>query len=453
MPFPKLPVRVRQYWRLLAACVAFVVALTVAFGTVRVHPYVTSAGDQTADDTAEDLRGLRDLFDASVAHSIRLTYKPDDYQRMLATFSSEGDKDYIEADLVLDGTVIPSVGIRLKGNSTLRGFGRGSLDSSRAETMPWLISFDEFVPGRRYQGLRDIAVRVAGMNGGSTVMNEALALDVLARAGEPAERYAYAGFVVNDSPATARLIVETPDKPLADRMDGKGVLYKALSTGQFADQGDDPVAYRDDFKQITKKGSQDLQPVIDLIRWVSSASDADFADDLDEHVDVASFARYAAAQNLLLNFDDMAGPGKNYYLWYDLGSHKFSVIGWDYNLTFSGNASQDPHETSSRFGGGGFGGFGGGGFGGRGGPGGENPLKQRFLSSKAFNTAYDEAYRSLYQRIYASGQALNSVNTIVKVLSTVDGSDPAAIAGDAEQLQSQIRERTAYLSTNAVVTG
>lgn len=450
MAFPKMkrhvPVRVRQYWKLLVACGAFVVALTVAFSTVRVHPYVTSASDQSADDASEDLQGLRDVFDASVAHSIKLTYKPDDYQRMLATFSSAGNKDYLEADLVVDGTAIPSVGIRLKGNSTLRGFGRTSLDSSRAETMPWLIRFDKFVPGRRYQGLREIAVRVAGMNGGSTVMNEAVTLDVLARAGEPAERYSYASFVVNDRPATARLIVETPDKPLAARMAGKGVLYKALSSGQFTDQGDDPVDYEDDFEQITRKGSQDLQPVIDLVRWVSSAGDSSFAADLDEHVDVPSFARYAAAQNLLLNFDDMAGPGKNYYLWYDLGTRKFSVIGWDYNLTFSGNASQDPHETSSRFGGGGPPGRGGG-------FGQSNPLKQRFLSGKSFTEAYDEAYRSLYRKIFASGQAMTSVDNVVKVLSTVKGSDPDAVAADAEQLRSEIRQRTAYLSTNAVATG
>ncbi|WP_223884105.1 VTC domain-containing protein [Micromonospora craniellae] len=80
-------------------------------------------------------------------------------------------------------------------------------------------------------------------------------------------------------------------------------------------------------------------------------SDTEFDEQLADRVDVESFARYVAWQNLLLNFDDMSGPGRNYYLWYDLTSKKFTVVGWDYNLTFSGDAGQGPHEQG-RLGGG-----------------------------------------------------------------------------------------------------
>ena len=185
------------------------------------------------------------------------------------------------------------------------------MKAEEPETLPWLIRFDEFVEGRRYQGHREIAVRVAGMGGGSTVLNEALSLNLLAAAGEVAQRYAYSSFRVNNRPTVARLVVEHPDEHFADDMQGSGVLYKSLATGQFTDQGDDPTDYADDFKQITKKGSQDLQPVIDLIKWVNASSDAEFDKHLGDHVDLASFARYTAAQNLLLNFDDKAGPGRN----------------------------------------------------------------------------------------------------------------------------------------------
>ncbi len=40
---------------------------------------------------------------------------------MLAEYFNSGEKAYVEADLVVDGTTIPSVGVRLKGNSTLSG--------------------------------------------------------------------------------------------------------------------------------------------------------------------------------------------------------------------------------------------------------------------------------------------------------------------------------------------
>ncbi|QDY10540.1 spore coat protein CotH [Micromonospora sp. HM134] len=569
----RLPVRVRQNWKLLTTCVAFLAVLTLVLGTERIRPYVTSTGDSGGDVVSVDVAGTVDLFDPGRAHEISLTFRDADYERMLDGYWKEGEKGYVEADLTVDGTTIPSVGIRLKGNSTLgqlswkgetRGFGgreggggprpdggfpggppegfpgglpeggppagaapggqqqpgggqqpgglpggqqqggqqpgggqfpggmtRMALKAEEPETLPWLISFDEFVDGRRYQGHREVAVRVGGMGGGSTVLNEALSLSLLDATGEPAQRYAYSSFSVNDRPTTARLLVEHPDEHFADQMDGTGVLYKSLASGSFTDQGDDPTEYADDFKQITMKGSQDLQPVMNLIRWVNSASDEEFAAHLADRVDVASFARYVALQNLLLNFDDMAGPGKNYYLWYDLGTKKFSVISWDHNLTFSGNASQGPHDS--------------GGLGmGRGGPGaagadgaapgqaapggtGQQPgqpglpagqagqpagpgargaadgggprggmmtghkLKERFLADDAFKETYEDAYRELYQQVYGSGKAAESLTAISTTLKGVEGVDAAAVDSDAARLRTLIGQRTESLAKHEVI--
>ena len=506
----RIPVRIRHYWKLLALCAAFLVACAVVFSTVRVAPLVTSASDAGGDQVTQDIAGTTDLFDATRAHQITLTFRDADYQRLLDEFWQEGEKEFLEADITIDGTRVDSVGIRLKGNSTLAGltrngqsrpggftgggprgqqqpqrdggrfpgggfpgggfpgggFGRASLKAEEPETLPWLVRFDEFVDGRRYQGHRELAVRVAGMGGGSTVLNEAVSLNVLAAAGQTAQRYAYTSFTVNDRPTTARLLVEHPDEDFAGTLGGSGVLYKSLAGSQFTDQGDDPTSYADDFKQITKKGSQDLQPVIDLIRWVDSAGDADFDRHLADHVDVQAFARYVAAQNLLLNFDDMAGPGRNYYLWYDLKTKRFSVVGWDYNLSFSGVATTGPHDSTA-MGGGRFGGNGGamppagmqppggmqpGGAGGRGGFGGHK-LKERFLASAAFTTVYHDAYRDLYRKIYAGAGALNILDGITKVLATVEGSDAGRTASDAEQLRNLIVQRTEHLATDSVITG
>ncbi|MER5701261.1 CotH kinase family protein [Micromonospora sp. NPDC002296] len=535
----RLPARVRQNWKLLTTCVAFVAVLTLVLGTARIRPYVTSAGDTGADAVTVDIAGTTDLFDATAAHSIRLTFRDADYERMLDTYWKEGEKDYVEADLTVDGTTIPSVGIRLKGNSTLSaltwkgeskprqgggdvpgggaapggvrpapgagqqqgqgqgqqparggfpggGMARTSLKAEEPETLPWLISFDEFVDGRRYQGHREVAVRVSGMGGGSTVLNEALSLSLLAGVGEAAQRYAYSSFTVNGRPTTARLLVEHPDEHFAGQMDGTGVLYKSLASSSFTDQGDDQTDYQDDFKQITMQGSQDLQPVINLIRWVNSASDEEFDAQLADRVDVESFARYVALQNLLLNFDDMSGPGKNYYLWYDLGTKKFSVISWDHNLTFSGDAAQGPHDSGGRGmpggmrmpegaqapegaeppGGAGLpggvqppGGADAGREGGdaeRGRPGGmmsDHKLKERFLASDAFKGVYEDAYRTLYQQVYADGRAAGSLDAITTVLKTVDGADVTVVDADADRLRTVVKQRTESLRDNEVITG
>ncbi|HWS31433.1 MAG TPA: spore coat protein CotH, partial [Actinoplanes sp.] len=299
----RIPVRVRHYWKLLATCAATALAFAVVFSTVRVAPLVTSASDENGDKVTVDIAGTTDLFDATRAHSITLTFRDENYQELLDSFWEEGEKDYLEADLTLDGTTIPSVGIRLKGNSTLQsltrngesrqtgrgggmrggampgggqpgggqpggfpgggdqgagqqggggfpgggmmGGGRTELKAEEPENLPWLIRFDEFVEGRRYQGHREVSVRVGGMGGGATVLNEAVSLDVLAAAGEPAQKYAYTSFTVNDRPTTARLIVEHPDENFADTLGDNGVLYKSMSTSQFTDQGDDQTEYAD----------------------------------------------------------------------------------------------------------------------------------------------------------------------------------------------------------------
>ncbi|WP_033341039.1 CotH kinase family protein [Catenuloplanes japonicus] len=526
----RLPVRLRQNWRLVGVSLAFLGVVGLLFGSERIRPYVFSPSDLSGAAVTEDVAGTVDIFDSAAAHDLRLSFTDDDYQRMLDDYFDKGDKEYVEADLTIDGTVVPSVGIRLKGNSTLGGLardgvaqqrnqrgggpggggfpgggqgpggappegfqgfpggadaggagqrgqagpggggmgGRVSLDTARPEELPWLIKFDEFVEGRRYQGHQEIAVRV-GSGSTSSVMNEALALDLIALTGEPIQRYTYSTFSVNDRPAVTRLLIEHPDEQFADELDGS-VLYKALSTGSFTYKGDDPTGYVNDFKQINLVGSQDLAPVIALMKWVGEASAEEFDAGLADRVDVRSFASYVALQNLLLNFDDMSGPGQNYYLRYDLATRKISVVTWDLNLTFQGQATQGPFDAGS-FGGGGRGQqapgtegqvpAGGQGMpqfqqrGEAGGPGGGrmmggNALKEKALESASFKAVYTEVYRDLYQRLFAGGAALRQLDVIAARLATTD---PEVAATDSATLRTLVEQRTAALATHEVITG
>ncbi|NMO34753.1 spore coat protein CotH [Streptomyces sp. GMY01] len=402
----RLPVRLRHHWKPVATLGVGLAAMVCFLGNARISPYVTSSSRVEGDPITENVRGSVDLYDTSVSHSIQLTYQQTDFDKMMKEFRKDGTKDYIEADLVVDGVYLNDVGIRLKGNSTLSslrggkgmpgggaappqgangaagaGAGAGAggrnggknatggpagaggmggmggmiqydLSAAEPEELPWLVKIDEFVEGRAYQGEREISLR-PGSNGQAPV-NEALSLTLTRQSGQKAERYAFTQLKVNNRPAATRLMVESPDTDYADDVadaDGDGVLYKAKAGGSFEYRGDDPTDYESSFEQLNKKGSQDLEPVMKLIKWANKASDAEFARDLGKYVDVDSLATYLATQNLLLNFDDMAGPGKNYLLWYDLDTKKFSVLGWDYNLTFSGDATAGPDDSISMGGG------------------------------------------------------------------------------------------------------
>ncbi|MFJ2241260.1 CotH kinase family protein [Streptomyces sp. NPDC087859] len=555
----RVPVRLRHHWKPAAALCAGLATMVYFFGDARISPYVTSSSVVEADAITDNVQGTVDLYDTSASHSVQLEYDQTEFDKMMKEFREDGTKEYIEADLTIDGVYLEDVGIRLKGNSTLmslRGTGQGmagggrtmpdgaaqgdpapsqddgaggrdrgqdngggpggaggamggitqyDLSEKKPEELPWLIKIDEYVEGRAYQGEREISLR-PGSNG-QVPVNEALSLSLADTTGQKSERYAFTSVKVNNRPLATRLMVESPDTEYAESIgDGNGILYKARAGGSFAYKGDDPTDYEESFEQLNKVGSQDLEPVMKLIKWADEASDEEFEEELGQHVDVESLATYLAAQNLLMNFDDMAGPGKNYLLWYDLDTKKFSVLGWDYNLTFSGDATAGPDDDMGMGGavGGGGGGAGmptgmpegmpsgmpeelpdgmpsgmpeelpegmpsgmpsgmPGGQEGQGGQGGEgdgggfgsmmgHPLKERFLDSDAFDPVYKAAYKELYEKFYGSGKALNALNGIAEQ-AVKAGADGKELDSAVEKLRTTVTERTTALSKNKEVTG
>jgi spore coat protein CotH len=243
------------------------------------------------------------------------------------------------------------------------------------------------------------------------------------------------------------LVLEQPGDEFADaNFETEGVLYKSLSTGRFQYLGEDPLAYANAYRQITQKKSQDLAPVIRLLEWVTNASDTEFDADLDKHVDVASLARYVAMHNLLLDFDDMGGPGQNSYLWYDLDTERFTVISWDVNLSLSGTVTQGPFDAGG-FGGGGAR-IGGGGGATQGGPMpaglGGNLLKTRFLASTKFQQIYLEQYRKIYDDLLVGGRALEALADYEKFLTTKATSlvDKATITAEVQTMRQTLTGRT-----------
>ena len=443
-----------------------IVSLIAFFGDARLSALTSSERSAVAapDDTKKiNIKGAVPLFDDGLVHEIEFTFEPADYTRMIATYQSQGIKEFIEATVKIDGTTIQSVGIRLKGNSTLGSLrragttggnaGRGVpgggagpggvvLSVDRPESMPWLISFDEFIDGQRYEGFEQLALRPASGAG----LAEALALGLVGAAGEPTQRSMYASLAVNGGAAVLRLVVEIPDSEYVDdNFTGDGVLYKALSTGRFTYLGDDPLSYANAFKQITNKKQQDLKPLIELLKWVSQASDAEFAAHLGEHVDIDSFAAYVAIQDLLGNGDDMAGPGSNYYLWYDLETAKFTVLSWDLNLAFGGLGRGGGFVNVAPGGapppggvivgpGGGPGGAGG--FGGRGG----HALKSKFVAAPEFAAVRERARAEVKQAIYGSGAATAEIARLKALVASSGLMSASTIDNEASALLARIQQ-------------
>jgi spore coat protein CotH len=364
-----VPVRIRHNIKLILGSVILLLLVGGFLGTLPLQPIVFSAGSSTiASNIENNIEGSIDLFDLSQPHSITLQVNDLEYAHMMSEFIDFEEKAWIEVDVNIDGTLLPSVGIRLKGNSTLMslrgpdfspfeesggapegmeealqqpGMEQGMLkqiaDVSFEEpsTLPLLMSFNEFVPGRGYQGRGEIAIRSA-RPGGST-LNEGIALQLIKDSGQLSQQYSWVTFKINDASSATRLVIESPDQNYAASLEqGPGVLYKSRSSNAFAYHGEDQTLYLEDFSQINALGTRDLKPVIQLLAWVESASDEEFDAELADWIDIPSFAKYVVTHDLLNNFDDMAGPGRNFLFWYDLEDEIFTVINWDMNVAIVG---------------------------------------------------------------------------------------------------------------------
>ncbi|MGB9357685.1 MAG: CotH kinase family protein [Acidimicrobiia bacterium] len=391
------------------------------------------------------------VLDSSVVHEIVVTFDEDAYDAMIETYSATGDKEWIEATATIDGVTLEQVGLRLKGNSSLRGLGTDSgaqgatVSADDPAGLPWLIRFDKYVDGQDYDGLYDLVVR---SNNTETSLNEAVALDLLELAGLASQDAIAVSFSVNGSEPALRLVIEHPDDVwIEDNFEDDGALYKAESTGDYSYRGDDPDSYDEVFDQEAGKDNEDLTPLIEFLDFINNSNDATFNAELADHLDVESFATYLAIQDLIDNFDDINGPGNNSYLYYDSETEAFTVVAWDHNLAF-GVQNND--------------GFRAGGGPGRqpvgvdaagaapsgaapggmtpdqdavGGPGGgrvqPNVLVDRFLANPEFAALYDQALVDLDAALYESGDASEVLATWVAVLSTSDLVDADTIAVEA----------------------
>ena len=451
------------------AAVALTVALVMApvacsgkGGSGAASKSSSQATNERSHARSSDEAHAGSIFDPTKVHTISVTVPQEKFEAMIANYESTDQKDWIEATVEIDGTTYERVGLRLKGNSSLRGASQKS-----AQELPWLIRLDKFVEGQTRDGFADIVVR---SNTSETSLNESVALALLARAGLASQNAAPTRFSVNGSDQTLRLIVELPDDDAWQDswFEGKGALFKAESTGDWSYRGDDPTSYEDVFDQEGGKKVTDMTPLIEFLKFINESDDAAFASDLSKYLDVDSFATYLAMMDLVDNFDDISGPGNNAYLWWDQKSGVFTVVPWDLNLAFGaspggvggggpapgigGPPGGMPDGPPGGMPDGPPGGMPGGMQGGQanqgdrqqpggGGFGRSNPLVERFHSTEAFEALYQKSLTELRSELFDSGEAQRILDSQSKVLvdQASDLVDEAMITSESNRIAESFK--------------
>src|SRR6218665_3264586 len=95
----------------------------LAAASVIVFAACSTLAATDAADTASAASGevaASALWDSASVHSISVDFDQDAYDAMIQTYLDSGEKEWIEAPVRIDGVPYESVGLKLKGNSSLR---------------------------------------------------------------------------------------------------------------------------------------------------------------------------------------------------------------------------------------------------------------------------------------------------------------------------------------------
>ena len=154
-----------------AAVVASLALGGCAAGTSEPGAVATTGVTTAARDVADG----SGVWDATQVHAVEVEVDEDAVAAMIETYQETDEKEWLEATVTIDGEVFERAGLRLKGNSSLRGVS----DDADPTDLPWLIRLDKFIDGNSISGWSEFIVR---SNSSETALNEAVALDLLAEA-------------------------------------------------------------------------------------------------------------------------------------------------------------------------------------------------------------------------------------------------------------------------------
>ncbi|MCW5878537.1 MAG: CotH kinase family protein [Anaerolineales bacterium] len=110
----------RRNFPLALLLAALLAVLVFVLGDERIIAYTTSPSAANSATLGSDYSSDVMLFDDSRVHEIQVLMSEADYDLMLSTYQSTGLKEYFQVDVVIDDERINNVGIRLKGNASLR---------------------------------------------------------------------------------------------------------------------------------------------------------------------------------------------------------------------------------------------------------------------------------------------------------------------------------------------
>ena len=249
------------------------------------------------------------LFDGSRVHTVDL--RVENWARFIAEAPKE---QYVPCTVVIDGEEFHQVGLRAKGNNSLRltesyGLSRYSLK----------LEFDHYVDGGSYHGLDKFSLDASFQD--NSYLKSWLVYDIMDFMEVPAPLRSFVWVTVNGSPWGLFLAIEEPEESFARRNFGAdhGQLYKPDYNSLNAENADVALRYVDDdpasYPNIFDNAKFDVDAA-DQARLIQALKTLASGEDLETAVNVDEVLRYFVVQVFVMNWDSYLGhTGHNYFLY------------------------------------------------------------------------------------------------------------------------------------------
>jgi spore coat protein CotH len=246
---------------------------------------------------------------------------------------------WAEATIEYAGRVWEHVGLRFKGNSSLR-----SAWSSGSDKIPFKLDFNQFgdkyadTQEQRFHGFKQLSLSTNWSD--ASAMRETIVYDLLGDAGLPAAETAAYELVLDHGKGPVSLGLYTSNEVVDDTVvkrvfgNDKGNIYEGDGAGVSLAAGTrDRIAAS--YPKENNDGSDwsDVEALYDALHDPLRKTDATaWRAKLEAIFDVDVFLHWLAIAAIVEHWDTYGGMPHNFYLYNTPATGKLTWISWDHNL-------------------------------------------------------------------------------------------------------------------------
>ena len=258
---------------------------------------------------------------------------------------------WVEAEITFNGESWEHVGIRFKGNSSLK-----SIWGSDSYKLPFKLDFDEFedeypeTEDQRFYGFKQISFSANFHD--DSLLREKIAADLFREAGIVSAQTAFYAVSIDygEGPVYIGLYtaVEVVDDTVIETQfsDDSGNVYKPEGAGASFTAGSFSEASFDKETNQDEDDYSDILVLFDTLHDQSRMTDPEsWRQNLESIFDVDTFLNWLAVNTIIQNWDVYGAIGHNYYLYNDPDSGQLVWIPWDHNESLKSKQGMRPSAS------------------------------------------------------------------------------------------------------------